>query len=94
MKASSGLTVGFGILLRGMDKISFEKVIDIYYEMDKWLQAIGGKRFLSGWLGRSLNKGWHQHYGNYYNIWKSTKQKYDPNNVFQSILFEKEFNKI
>ena len=47
----------------------------------------GGKRYLSGWLGRRDEEFWRRHYGSLYDEWAASKRSLDPKHVLTSELF-------
>ncbi|WP_373530646.1 FAD-binding protein [Nostoc sp.] len=56
------------------------KSLDVLEEVNQVLLDAGGKRYLSGWLGR-LDFNWQQHYSKHYDTWETMKQKYDPDHI-------------
>lgn len=56
------------------------KTFDVLEKVNQLLLRAGGKRYLSGWLGKS-NFDWRQHYGTSYKTWETMKQQYDPSHV-------------
>lgn len=55
--------------------------------VDRELAAIGGKRYLSGWLGRVDDQRWQEHFGNRFEHWRRTRRRFDPAGLFGSRLF-------
>ncbi|MUG92451.1 FAD-binding protein [Scytonema sp. UIC 10036] len=55
--------------------------LDVLEKVNQMLLNAGGKRYLSGWLGKS-DFNWKQHYGNRYDTWVTVKQQYDPECIF------------
>jgi cytokinin dehydrogenase len=47
---------------------------------------MGGKRYLSGWLGNMTSQVWETHYGPQYNNWQQQKRLLDPHQVLRSML--------
>lgn len=56
------------------------KSLDVLEKVNQLLLDAGAKRYLSGWLGR-CDFHWQQHYGQFYSIWETLKQKYDPHHI-------------
>ncbi len=50
------------------------------------LVAGGGKRYVADWLGRIEDVDWRAHFGGIYDWWLESKQRFDPNGVFCSVL--------
>lgn len=53
------------------------------------LTEAGGKRYISGWLSMMGREDWQNHYQGKYKELSYLKKKFDPNNVFTSIVLEK-----
>lgn len=86
MKSCEGLAMGFAVLPGGIDPKNLPQVLQAFQDINEWLYPLGAKRYLSGWLGEMSEEDWRRHYGDYYSTWKGAKEKYDPNNIFQSHL--------
>lgn len=57
-------------------------------ELDSFLIAQGGKRYLSGYLGHDISKNyWEKHFGEQYSSWLELKKQYDPIGIFSSVLY-------
>ncbi|WP_414755806.1 FAD-binding protein [Anabaena sp. CCY 9910] len=56
------------------------KTFDVLAKVNQLLLSAGGKRYLSGWLGKS-DFDWQQHYGTSYETWETMKQRYDPSHI-------------
>ena len=55
--------------------------------LDNKLIKLGGKRYLSGFLGYELPKNyWQQHFGDQHDPWVSLKKRFDPAGIFNSML--------
>ncbi len=55
--------------------------------LDEQLIRLGGKRYLSGYLGNALSdKYWEEHFDEQYQAWVKLKKQFDPAGVFRSIL--------
>ena len=50
------------------------------------LLAIGGKRYLSGWLFEPDDAAWRAHYGARYDDWRRAKAQSDPIDILRSVL--------
>lgn len=83
---SSEIPIGMAVLPMGIDQSQLQNILETFQEIDEWLLPLGGKRYLSGWLGSMTEECWKRHYGDYYEKWMERKKKYDPNNVFHSLL--------
>lgn len=80
--------VALTILPGGVVKEQLASVMPALEKINnKCLQA-GGKRYLSGLLYTADKNFWQQHYGDRYQQWLAMKEKYDPQNVFTSVLFK------
>lgn len=55
--------------------------------LDQRFLPAGGKRYLSGFLGKAINADyWEKHFDDHYSKWLALKKKYDPNQIFRSFL--------
>lgn len=55
--------------------------------LDERLIRLGGKRYLSGYLGTAVAKEyWKNHFEEQYHAWIKLKDQYDPQGIFRSIL--------
>jgi len=78
MRTSSDFSVGFAVLTVGVHPNNLPQVLDALAEVDAWMKSLGGKRYLSRWLGEMTSKAWQNHYGPYYKRWMELKQQYEP----------------
>jgi cytokinin dehydrogenase len=88
---SNEVPIGLAVIPMGVDPTQLQNVLDAFQTLDKWLLPLGGKRYLSGWQGSMTEECWKRHYGDYYEKWIERKKKYDPNNVFHSLLLDQSF---
>ena len=78
----------FLILAPGIPTMMKQACLDSHHYLNELLLDGGGKRYLSGFLGESLQQSyWASHYAKQYSMRQSLKEKYDPNGVFCSLLF-------
>lgn len=71
----------------GVPRILLNDTLKALQNVHDMLIDVGGKRYLSGWLGMMDDGGWKKHFGNDYENWIGIKKKLDPENVFNSLLF-------
>lgn len=77
------------ILNPGVPKALVPGCIEAIEAMDKRLLSLGGKRYMSGFLGNNLtDEYWKTHFGSNYQSWLEQKKQYDPNGIFRSGIFE------
>jgi cytokinin dehydrogenase len=57
-------------------------------DLNRSIMAVGGKRYLSGWLETTDELFWQQHFGSRYDAWIALKAQYDPDRIFGSLLFK------
>jgi cytokinin dehydrogenase len=88
MPSGSSPVVGFAALPVQIPEQNRLEILDSLNEIHEWLTALGGKRCLAGWLGSNTCSFWAKHYGEYFEEWKELKNKYDPNDVLQSVLLK------
>lgn len=74
--------VCFAILPTGVHN-SDTDTINTLEKVNSMLQQIGGKRYLSGWLGSS-SFDWQQHYGKQYSDLLNVKRFFDPHGILDS----------
>jgi hypothetical protein len=59
--------------------------LEVIREMDDRFLALGGKRYLSGFLGSDLSPDyWTAHFGSDYPSWSDLKKRFDPQGIFCS----------
>lgn len=84
--------VTFNVLPSGLKKDSLKRAILALSEVDEILMGLGGKRYISGWFQSIGDKRyWHSHYGALLSERNAIKLKYDPNKIFCSKLFSRDF---
>jgi FAD/FMN-containing dehydrogenase len=76
------------ILNPGIPEVLKEDCIKVVQYLDERLFQLGGKRYLSGFLGLDLPPNyWARHFGAQYQSWIDLKRHYDPVGIFRSVLF-------
>jgi hypothetical protein len=77
------------ILNPGLPTALVPNCIETIKKLDAQLLPAGGKRYLSGFLGESLDAHyWEQHFGKRYFDWYQLKETYDPRAIFCSMLHQ------
>lgn len=77
------------ILNPGIPESLKQQTLEIISALDKQLLAQGGKRYLSGYLGESVDDDyWRRHFGQSYENWCHLKKRFDPAGIFTSKLFQ------
>lgn len=75
------------ILNPGLPAALIPSCLETIRNLDATFLAQGGKRYLSGFLGESLEQNyWKNHFGARYAQWMELKKIYDPQNIFCSML--------
>ncbi|WP_367605841.1 FAD-binding protein [Legionella sp. W05-934-2] len=89
MFPEKGPLFSFMILNPGLPHSYKSVAIDTMNWLNDIFLPLGGKRYLSGYQGDFLEpKWWQTHFGDKLSTWIANKQKYDPNHIFTSKLFE------
>ena len=88
MRPTSTLTMGFAALPVGVDANSLKEALAALEYINKRLLSLGGKRYLSGWLGHRTPNAWQSHYAPFHEKLRGLKEKYDPNKLLHSIALE------
>lgn len=79
----------FMILNPGVGEALKASCLEAIQYLDNFFLPRGGKRYLSGYLGDSLNaEYWRTHFGEAYPDWQGLKKKYDPAGIFSSQVYE------
>ena len=76
------------ILNPGLPQALIPSCLDAITNLDKIFLAQGGKRYLSGFLGKTDGQYWQKHFGKKYPDWVHLKEQYDPLNIFCSIMHQ------
>ena len=77
----------FMILNPGVNPVLLPSCLQAMDALDARFLKQGGKRYLSGYLGRDLPKTyWENHFGTLYKDWVGLKKKFDAHHVFSSYL--------
>lgn len=75
------------ILNPGVNPALLASCLQAMNALDARFLKLGGKRYLSGYLGRDLPKSyWENHFGVLYKEWRNCKKEFDANQVFTSLL--------
>lgn len=75
------------ILNPGLAPALIPSCLETIKTLDTLFLSQGGKRYLSGYLGDSLDKTyWKNHFEEQYPDWIELKKRYDPQNIFRSFL--------
>lgn len=78
----------FMILNPGVPAALKDSCLQAIQMLDERLLQKGGKRYLSGFLGGSLDEQyWVNHFEQQYAAWQSLKKRFDPHVVFRSMLY-------
>ncbi|MBL7479872.1 FAD-binding oxidoreductase [Legionella bononiensis] len=77
----------FMILNPGVPSPLKDSCLQAIQDLDKRFIQLGGKRYLSGFLGTSLPEHyWENHFGERHTSWIDLKNQFDPQGIFQSML--------
>ena len=75
------------ILNPGIPDILKESCLQAIHDLDACFIHQGGKRYLSGFLGKNLPQDyWSNHFGEQHASWMNLKKQYDPEGIFSSML--------
>ncbi len=75
------------ILNPGLPKALIPSCLEAIKHLDALFLPEGGKRYLSGYLGDAPDKKfWQNHFAERYADWIELKERYDPQNIFCSVL--------
>ncbi|ARG99872.1 FAD-binding oxidoreductase [Legionella micdadei] len=75
------------ILNPGVNPALLASCLQAMNALDARFLKLGGKRYLSGYLGRDLQESyWENHFGILYKEWRNFKEEVDPHHVFSSFL--------
>lgn len=87
MLPESDSVCSFMILNPGVPAPLKDSCLQAIEKLDKHLIQLGGKRYLSGFLGSDLPANyWKDHFGKQHDSWMNLKKKYDPVGIFGSVL--------
>lgn len=76
------------ILNPGVPNILKDSCLQAIQELDAFLIQKGGKRYLSGFLGKDLPLNyWSNHFGEHHGSWIKLKKQFDPEGIFCSMLY-------
>ncbi|KTD36839.1 cytokinin oxidase [Legionella nautarum] len=76
------------ILNPGVSSVLLPSCLQAIEALDARFLKQGGKRYLSGYLGRDLPKSyWDNHFGSLNKEWISLKKEFDKDHIFNSLLF-------
>ncbi|TAL63565.1 MAG: FAD-binding oxidoreductase [Legionella sp.] len=80
----------FMILHPGIPQLFKDSCLQAVEELDKRFLQLGGKRYLSGYMGKAVGgEYWSTHFAEYYKAWMDVKKQYDPAGIFCSLLHPK-----
>lgn len=75
------------ILNPGVPNILKDSCLQAIQDLDACFIHQGGKRYLSGFLGKDLPTSyWSNHFGEQYRSWINLKKQFDPEGIFSSML--------
>ncbi|MCA0403641.1 MAG: FAD-binding oxidoreductase [Proteobacteria bacterium] len=75
------------VLNPGISEPLLPSCIETIKGLDKDLLAKGGKRYLSGFLGQTIEEGyWRKHFADKYQDWCILKKQFDKKSIFSSFL--------
>lgn len=75
------------ILNPGVPAILKDSCLKAIEDLDACFIREGGKRYLSGYLGKELPEHyWKNHFGEKYDDWINLKKQFDPQGIFSSVL--------
>ena len=78
--------IGFGVLTAGVPDLFAEPALQALKAMHDEVIALGGKRYLSGWLFEPGEEDWRRHYGEAFELWRTRKAELDPAGILSSVL--------
>lgn len=76
----------FAVHPTGVPTIFLEEALKAVETIHAIAMEAGGKRYLPGWLGMMDKNAWKHHYGPLYDDFLATEKRFDPDNVFSSVL--------
>ncbi|MGH9328646.1 MAG: FAD-binding protein [Terriglobia bacterium] len=79
MRPAADYVIGFGIL-PAIQKSLLPEFLPLLETASRGAMLVGGKRYLSGWLGFDSN-AWKSHYGGQWTLVRDLKRQFDPLNV-------------
>ncbi len=89
MFPEKGPLFSFMILNPGLPHTFKQTAVDTMNWLNDNFFPLGGKRYLSGYQGDYQDSAWWQsHFGDKLLLWQSYKQRFDPNHLFTSKLFQ------
>ncbi|CDZ78118.1 putative oxidoreductase ORF5 in fasciation locus [Legionella massiliensis] len=75
------------ILNPGINPVFVPSCLQVIEALDEKFLKQGGKRYLSGYIGKNLKANyWQKHFGSLYQDWLGLKENYDKQNIFRSFL--------
>lgn len=75
------------ILNPGVNPHFLKTCLEAISKLDERFLKQGGKRYLSGYLGSSLEHSyWQTHFSQRYEAWEKLKKEYDPNSILGSLI--------
>ncbi len=82
-----GPVIGFSVLPAGIPGAYLERALASLGELDTAARALGGKRYLSGWLPNPTEASFREHYGRDFDELAAAKSRFDPTGVFRSRMW-------
>jgi hypothetical protein len=86
MQPEGAPVLGLAVLPAGVPPGMLDAVMPGLREVHDQCIAVGGKRYLSGWLFEPDEFAWRRHYGSEYETWQALKRHFDPDGIFRSRL--------
>jgi cytokinin dehydrogenase len=82
----AGPAMVLAVLPVGIPEPLVPKALEAIAELDELTYALGGRRYVSGWLSKSGGFRWERHYAAEYRRLLELKQRLDPSKLFRSKL--------
>jgi cytokinin dehydrogenase len=82
----AGPAMVVAVLPVGVPEPLVTRALEAIAELDEVTYALGGRRYVSGWLSKSGGFRWERHYAAQYRRLLDLKQRLDPSNLFRSKL--------
>jgi cytokinin dehydrogenase len=79
--------VFFGLLPVAVPRGALPKVLAALDALSALVLEVGGRRYLSGWLGSDPATYLRAHFAERYDEWRATRRKHDPQGIWRSALF-------
>lgn len=79
--------IAFAILPMGVAPAVQEPALRWLAALDEKIASLGGKRYLSGYVGDVSRARWASHFGEKFEAWQELGRRLDPDGVFRSAMF-------